>query len=178
MTGQQLTDHVVYLRFGGRSLRAPQRGPARRSSRLLGVRVRTPRHPKTGETEQILDVLDWIHAVTLPIPDPGQNTTLHFGAYAGRRRIAPRPPKIADSRRDDQAPDDEPTPKGSWARLIRRLFEFDPLLCRCGTRLELIACITKPETIDRILRHIRSDRYRPKSPYTDSQPRPPPPSNH
>lgn len=49
--------------------------------------------------------------------------------------------------------------KASWARLLRKIFEVDPLVCaRCGTPMQVIAVITDPRVIDRILRHLASGR--------------------
>ena len=44
----------------------------------------------------------------------------------------------------------------AWARLIRKVFEVDPLVCpRCGVEMEVVAWITKPSVVDAILRHRR-----------------------
>ena len=40
----------------------------------------------------------------------------------------------------------------SWASLMERAFEADVLKCDCGGRLRFIACITKPDAIEAILR--------------------------
>ena len=42
----------------------------------------------------------------------------------------------------------------SWARLIRRVYEVDPLLCRCGERMRVVGFITQPPVILKILHHI------------------------
>jgi hypothetical protein len=42
----------------------------------------------------------------------------------------------------------------TWAQLMQRVFEVDVLACDCGGRLRFIACITKPEAITAILRHL------------------------
>ena len=38
------------------------------------ARVRTPSHPRTGERQELLDPLEWIHRLALQIPDPRQHT--------------------------------------------------------------------------------------------------------
>jgi len=45
-------------------------------------------------------------------------------------------------------------PNYTWAQLMQRAFEQDVLACECGGRLRFIACITKPEAITAILRHL------------------------
>jgi hypothetical protein len=50
----------------------------------------------------------------------------------------------------------------------RRIFEVDPLACpRCGQEMRIVAFITEPKTIDRILDHLRRtapSRPRPRAP--------------
>ena len=44
----------------------------------------------------------------------------------------------------------------AWARLLRKVFEVDPLLCpRCQETMEKVALILDPKTVDRILSHRR-----------------------
>ena len=39
-----------------------------------------------------------------------------------------------------------------WAELLRRIFEIEPLACpRCGQTMRIVAFITEPKVIDRIL---------------------------
>lgn len=50
---------------------------------------------------------------------------------------------------------DELEVRSSWARLIRKVYRVDPLICpRCGGRMHLIALIEEPAVIERILRHL------------------------
>ena len=42
----------------------------------------------------------------------------------------------------------------SWARLIRRVCEVDPLLCRCGQRMRVVGFITQAPVIRKILDHV------------------------
>jgi len=42
----------------------------------------------------------------------------------------------------------------SWARLIRRVYEADPLLCRCGQRMRVVGFITQAPVIRKILDHV------------------------
>jgi len=47
-----------------------------------------------------------------------------------------------------------PRPLKSWARLIRRVYEVDPFLCRCGERMRVVGFITHPPIIRKVLDHI------------------------
>lgn len=50
----------------------------------------------------------------------------------------------------------------SWARLIRRVYLTDPLICECGGELRVIAFITDDNVIRKILSHLAA-------PTTDSR---------
>ena len=79
------------------------------------------------------DPLDLIHALTTQIPDSGQHMVRCYGWYSNRSRAA----------------------RASWARLLRRIFEVDPLLCpACGSAMKIVSVIREPNVIDAILRHL------------------------
>ena len=61
--------------------------------------------------------------------------------------------------------------RASWARLLRKIFEVDPLLCPCGAEMKIISVITDSRLVDRILRHLQSPACTTRDPF---QPRPPP----
>jgi len=57
--------------------------------------------------------------------------------------------------------------------LIRRVFEVNPMLCpRCQIEMEVVALITEPAVIDKILRHRRQHGL--TSPFEANPPRAPP----
>ena len=119
-------------------------------------------------------------ALCQQIPDPGLHQIRYRGAYSNAKRTALRQ---AFEARGESAPIDvvprgetvwmptgapapgrSPAPRGSaeaarrssWARLLRKIFEVDPLLCaRCRVEMEIMAWITQVDVIDRILRHRR-----------------------
>jgi len=127
------------------------------------VIVNTPPDPRTGATQLRLDPLDFIHAVTAQIPDRGQHLTRAYGFYSHRARGARA---RAAAKTGEQQPDDhseQPPPKparppaASWARLMRRILEIDPLLClRCGAPMKIIAFLTEPDVVHKIVRHIEN----------------------
>ena len=79
-------------------------------------------------------------------------------AYQGRRACAWLPEFTCElaAVAFDQASDFMKARKASWARPIGRIFEADPLLRpRCGETLEVLAVVTGPPVVDRILRYVR-----------------------
>jgi hypothetical protein len=145
------------------------------------VKLLTPPDPKTGRDHRLFDPLDWVHVVTTQIPDPRQHMVRYYGAYASRSRRLYRPQAQDAAARSGRA-SREPRPdvdeqdawvrarRRSWARLIARIYAVDPLTCpRCGHELKVVAAITDPRVIDRILEHRRRAGLR--SPF---EPRAPP----
>ena len=127
--------------------------------------VRTPPDPRTGATEAAFPPLELIHALAQQIPDKGQHLVRYYGAYSNRARRLYRaaegeeggaggPPPEAPGDKDS---DFARARRRSWARLLRKLLEVDPLLCpKCGVEMKVVAVITDPAVIDRILGHLEA----------------------
>ncbi len=117
-----------------------------------------PPDPKTGATALVLDPLEWIRRITNQIPAPRSHLVRYYGAYANRCRA-----RYRDTEGEGVAPADEleaPKPRrsrASWARLLRRVFEVELTCPRCGVDLAVVSIITEPETVDRILAHVRDE---------------------
>ena len=64
------------------------------------------------------------------------------------------------------ATDDEPFRRRArltWAALIKRVFEVDPMLCPfCGGEMRIIAFITEHATVAHVLEHVRMPAQRPE----------------
>ena len=116
-----------------------------------------------------LDPLEAIHRLLLHVPAKGQHQVRYYGAYACRLRSRYRETPDDVSASDvpvDPAPafvdPDDPSEvarRRSWARMLQRIFEVDPLTCaRCGETMQIIGFVTQPAVIDRILRHRREKR--------------------
>src|SRR5438093_9437653 len=58
----------------------------------------------------------------------------------------------------------------SWAELLHRVFEVDPLLCVCGAEMKIVSIITDPRVVDRILRHLESQACRARDPFEPRAP--------
>ena len=44
----------------------------------------------------------------------------------------------------------------SWAQLIKRIYEVDPLVCpSCGSEMKVVAIIIDHAVVDKILRHLK-----------------------
>ena len=137
------------------------------------VVVATPPDPQTGSTSVEFDPLAFVHAVVTQIPDARRHMVRYSGAYS--QRLRGRVQNAKGGANESAAPGAPATPvtpaeKGSpeakrrsacfrpdeGRRVLQKVFEVDPLLCRkCGTKMTVIAWITDPVVIERILAHRR-----------------------
>jgi hypothetical protein len=108
---------------------------------------------------ETVDALEFMARVVSHIPDKGQVLQRYYGWYANRTRGVRRRVRGGEDRPVVYA---EPVAvplreaRRRWAELLRRIFEIDPLECpRCGHEMRIVAFITEPHVIDRILNHLR-----------------------
>ncbi len=125
-----------------------------------------PTGPTAGS--ETLDVLEFLARVASHIPNKGQVLQRYYGWYANRTRGIRRRTAI-HGQASATAVEVEPVPpslqgaRRRWAELLRRSFEVDPLRCpRCGHERRIVAVITQPRVIDRILTHLRRTATEPR----------------
>ncbi len=104
----------------------------------------------------MFDPLDFLAEFTQHIPPKGAHLVRYYGWYSNKARGMRR--KAA--KRTGTMPGNEPTEptrcSQTWAMLIKRVYEVDPLKCdRCGGEMKVIAFIEPPQgaLIEKILRH-------------------------
>jgi hypothetical protein len=150
------------------------RGPAA-TSHLLAYPAQEPKVrflakgtvPDHGEERVSSDhrdyaYLEWIARLTSHIPDWGIQLVHYYGAYSNAHRWIARRREVFVRVPPEDEPSDPPRPdstwlaarRKSWARLIHRVYEVDPLLCRCGERMRVVGFITQAPVIRKILDHI------------------------
>jgi hypothetical protein len=139
--------------------------------------LETPPDPRTGATRVVLDPLEWIHRISTHIPDPKSHCQRFYGAYSNRGRVVcgnrqAHCSTAAPAAEVGDNSDFSREARSTWARLVRKIFEADPLTCgACGGRMRIVSFITDPRVVDRILRHRQSVRCRAEDPF---EPRAPP----
>jgi hypothetical protein len=145
------------------------------------VKLLTPRDAKSGLHHRLFDPLDWVHAVTTQIPDARQHLVRYQGAYANTARKRYRPEAGEDAEtsaepngaeattrvgdksvgaEEDEVSSFDKQRRRSWARLLRRIYEVDPLVCPCGGERKILSVLTDPVVVDRILAHRKKKRIR------------------
>ncbi len=114
---------------------------------------------------QILSPLDFLAEFTQHIPPKGSHLVRYYGWYSNKARGVRA--KAAEAARAAELPPASSGPEAAgvrtrsrssqtWAMLIKRVYEFDPLVCsQCGGQMKVIAFIEPPqqEVIEKILRH-------------------------
>ena len=111
---------------------------------------------KSGAREERLDPLDFVARLLMHAPEPRLHTVRYYGAYSSVARA-----RAEGLGSGAAAADREPSSKErrrlrrSWARMVARIYEVDPLLCECGAEMKIIAFITEHRVIRKILGHVR-----------------------
>jgi hypothetical protein len=130
-----------------------------------------------GKTETF-PVIRFLLELTQHIPPKGCQYIRRYGLYASRTkgkwpdkphvvRLAPagwkeQQQQAVQADQDVQPYDAEAADsvsdkerRSTWARLIAQVYEVDPLVCpRCSAPMRILAVITEPEEVRKILRHL------------------------
>ncbi len=120
------------------------------------------------------DVLDFIARMTQHIPDGGQQYQRYWGFYSNaargkRLREAAKGSESSEVSSDDPSQDEDcdgwlKRRRISWAQLIRKVFEVDPMLCSfCGAKLEVLSFTLELAAIRRFLTSIDCPSQEPES---------------
>jgi hypothetical protein len=104
--------------------------------------------------------LDWLAALCAHIPDKGQQLVRYYGRYANAchaRREWTRT-RCAGLRPEPDAENDDfrKERRRNWARLIKKVYGSDPLVCpKCKGPMRIISFIEDPAVIRKILVHLK-----------------------
>jgi hypothetical protein len=139
-----------------------------------------------GTWRVVFSPLTFIEKLSALVPWPRANLLTYHGVLAGAShlrpkivpRTRPRPTKAATLFAPLLEEDEAKRPKSplpvkpqvvpldsrrySWAQLMLRVFEIDVLRCPCGARREVIATITDPPVVRKILEHLGLDTDPPR----------------
>ena len=113
---------------------------------------------------QVFEALDFLAQLTQHIPDKGEHLVRYFGWYSYRHRgmrakEASKGEVKIDRRLVDEARSAAQAKSSgtasSWAALVNRVFEVDPLECpHCGSKMKIISFIERGQrdVVEKILR--------------------------
>ena len=121
--------------------------------------------------------LEFLVQLLQHLPDPDTRLIRRYGLYSSRSRGTwSRKPYLARLAPQGWQKDHQPQPalslgtaspgtldqsvsvkepRSAWARLLAKVYEVDPLRCaRCGSQMRVLAVITDPQQVLRILHHL------------------------
>jgi ribosomal protein S27E len=128
---------------------------------------------------EAFDPAEFLARVIMHVPEPRRHLVRYYGAYSnvsrGKRRRQDEAATGAALRDGEHAPSARPdrdrSPdaralRRSWAQLIKRVYEVDPLVCpKCGGEMRIIAFIIDHDVVDAILKHLaKSEARSPRGP--------------
>ena len=96
---------------------------------------------KDGKEKKTYDALEWLAAMACHVPERKKQSIRYYGAFANsvRGRLRKRQevdpiPTVLEPEISSEAF------RGNWARLIRKIYETDPLVCpRCQKQMRVVA---------------------------------------
>ena len=100
----------------------------------------------------VFSACDWLAALTAHIPNAGEHLVRYYGWYSnvsrGKRRKTPEKGEESSTSEELSEVTDS-VAKRAWARLIKQMYEVDPLVCpRCAGTMRIIAFMEQPAGID------------------------------
>jgi len=116
-----------------------------------------------GDSQATFDAMDCLARLLMHIPAPKLHTVRYYGEYSSvaraRRRaevdgVGAASSASASGRADSLSTPERRRLRRAWAQMIRRIYEVDPLTCRCGAQMRILSFILDPRVITKILEHI------------------------
>ena len=118
---------------------------------------------------ETFDPSEFLARVIMHIPEPRRHMVRYYGSYSnvsrGKRRLRGEAAGSACPSGEGQAPsgrakkDQGPDTRAlrrSWAQLIKRIYEIDPLVCpSCGGEMKVVAFIIDHAVVDKILTNLK-----------------------
>lgn len=122
---------------------------------------RLPKPTHTGKTFIQLDPMEFLDRISAFVPYPRLHRRHYYGVFAPNSPLRKKVAASAQKRLDDTVspPVQEAAKKAekaslTWAKLIARIYEANPLKCTCGKEMKIVAFVTHTAEIHRILKGI------------------------
>jgi len=124
----------------------------------------------------LFSAADFIAELTMHIPPKHKHLIRYYGLYSSRTKgksakdgsLARFGYNAVPENKPDHTSDSEmetvssKASKRSWARLIQKVYEVDPLVCpKCRNEMKIIAVITDPSEVNKILECLKRNNAPP-----------------
>ena len=111
---------------------------------------------KGGKDRKVFDAPEWLAAMCTHVPNRGEQMVRYYGWYSnvtrGKRMNKAEDGAVPSIIESDRSP---AACRKSWARLIQKIYEVDPLICpKCRGTMRIISTIEDREVIKTILNHL------------------------
>ena len=110
---------------------------------------------------QVMPGAEWLELLRRHIPDRYEHLVRYVGWYSNRARgerakvLKAQAPATKSPTQPERVSEFATRAKAAWARLIRKVYEADPLECpKCKGPMRIIALIEDPAVVRRILEHL------------------------
>ena len=110
---------------------------------------------------QVMPGAQWLELLCKHIPDRHEHLVRYVGWYSNRARgerakaLKAQQPAKTPPAAEAAVSEFATRAKATWARLIRKVYEADPLVCpKCKGPMRVIALIDDPAVVRRILEHL------------------------
>jgi putative transposase len=101
-----------------------------------------------GGSQATFDAMDFLARLLMHIPQPKLHTVRYYGEYSSVARARRRAEKAQAQEKADGAATVLPFTaerrrlRRAWAQRIQRVYEADPLTCRCGAQMTAALYLT------------------------------------
>ena len=134
-----------------------------------GLLIYEPTAGQEVDDNEPIDPLEFLARVLIHIPEPNKHLVHFNGAYANRSRSSMPHGRNSEQNKRQGEGDEEPAPakravRKRWAELIYKIYNVDPLTCQCGAQMKIVAFVTEPDSIRRILAHRNNNSSRQRAP--------------
>jgi hypothetical protein len=149
-------------KLAGYMLRAPMSLQKMTYDAATGTVIyRSKMHAGLKRNFQVMPGAEWLELLCKHIPDRYEHLVRYAGWYSNRARgerakkSCPSAAVALTSSDEQMAIEFTARARATWARLIRKVYEADPLECpKCKGPMRVIALIEDPGIIRRILEHL------------------------
>ena len=125
---------------------------------------------KDGKSVNEFNALDWLASIICHIPNRWEQRVRYYGYYSNASRGKRKKLGMDDGETPvvtcwEEDTDYRKKSRANWARLIKKIYEVDPLIFpKCSGEMRIVAFIEDAPVIRRILEHLRLWDIPPRSP--------------